>query len=93
MLRYLTRRLFLLLPALLILSILVFALLRLIPGDPAEVMLGEHATAEQIGQFRASRGLDQPIPIQYVPAWPASCAGTGGGARCGAAVHWDQLLG
>ena len=65
MLRYLTRRLFLLLPALLILSILVFALLRLIPGDPAEVMLGEHATAELSSQFRASRGLDQPIPIQY----------------------------
>jgi peptide/nickel transport system permease protein len=65
-LRYLTRRLFLLLPALLILSILVFALLRLIPGDPAEVMLGEHATAGQISQFRASRGLDQPIPIQYL---------------------------
>jgi len=64
-LRYLTRRLFLLLPALLILSILVFALLRLIPGDPAEVMLGEHATAELSSQFRASRGLDQPIPIQY----------------------------
>ena len=66
MLRYLTRRLFLLLPALLILSILVFALLRLIPGDPAEVMLGEHATAELSSQFRASRGLDQPIPVQYV---------------------------
>jgi peptide/nickel transport system permease protein len=65
-LRYLTRRLFLLLPALLILSILVFALLRLIPGDPAEVMLGEHATAELSSQFRASRGLDQPIPVQYV---------------------------
>jgi peptide/nickel transport system permease protein len=65
-LRYLTRRLFLLLPALLILSILVFALLRLIPGDPAEVMLGEHATADLVNQFRASRGLDQPIPIQYV---------------------------
>jgi peptide/nickel transport system permease protein len=64
-LRYLTRRLTLLLPALLILSILVFALLRLIPGDPAEVMLGEHATAELSSQFRASRGLDQPIPIQY----------------------------
>ena len=66
MLRYLARRLFLLLPALLILSVLVFALLRLIPGDPAEVMLGEHATAELSSQFRASRGLDQPIPVQYV---------------------------
>lgn len=93
MIRYSFRRLVLLVPTLFILSAVVFTLLRLIPGDPAQVMLGEHATAEQIGQFPASRGLDQPIPIQYVPAWPASCAGTGGGARCGAAVHRDQLLG
>ncbi len=65
MLRYVARRLSLLLPALFILSILVFVALRLIPGDPAEAMLGEHATAAQIAHFRASRGLDQPIPVQY----------------------------
>lgn len=66
MLRYLVRRLSLLLPALFILSILVFVALRLIPGDPAEVMLGEHATTEQVARFRVSRGLDQPLPVQYL---------------------------
>jgi peptide/nickel transport system permease protein len=66
MIRYLLRRLALLAPMLLILSLATFVLLRLMPGDPAQVMLGEHATAAQISRFRASRGFDQPIPIQYV---------------------------
>lgn len=66
MIRYLTRRLALLLPTLLGISLITFILLRLIPGDPAQIMLGEHATAEQITRFRADRGLDQPILIQYL---------------------------
>ena len=65
MIHYLLRRLALLPPTLLILSLATFVLLRLIPGDPAQVMLGEHATAAQVAQFRANRGLDQPLPIQY----------------------------
>jgi peptide/nickel transport system permease protein len=56
----------LLLPTLLGVSFITFALLRLIPGDPAQVMLGEHASAEQVARFRADRGLDDPIPIQYL---------------------------
>ncbi|MFC2036909.1 ABC transporter permease [Chloroflexota bacterium] len=66
MTRHIGRRLALLLPALLGLSVLTFALLRLIPGDPVQVMLGERATAEQIERFRAEQGLDQPLPIQYL---------------------------
>jgi peptide/nickel transport system permease protein len=66
MIRYLSRRVVLLLPALFALSLATFFLLRLIPGDPAQVMLGEHATAEQIARFRASSGLDQPLPVQYL---------------------------
>lgn len=56
----------LLLPTLLGLSLFTFALLRLIPGDPVQIMLGEHATAEQVARFRADRGLDQPLPVQYL---------------------------
>ena len=65
MIRYLFRRLALLPLALLALSLATFVLLRLVPGDPAQIMLGEHATAAQIAWFRVSRGLDQPLPIQY----------------------------
>jgi len=64
--RHIARRMTLLLPTLLGLSLFTFALLRLIPGDPVQIMLGEHTTAEQVARFRASRGLDQPLPVQYL---------------------------
>jgi peptide/nickel transport system permease protein len=64
--RHIARRITLLLPTLLGISLATFVMLRLIPGDPAQIMLGEHATAEQIARFRAYRGLDQPLPVQYL---------------------------
>jgi peptide/nickel transport system permease protein len=64
--RHTARRLALLLPTLLGISLATFALLRLIPGDPAQLMLGEHATAGQIAHFRTDRGLDQPLLTQYM---------------------------
>jgi peptide/nickel transport system permease protein len=64
--RHIVRRLVLLLPTLLGLSLFSFVLLRLIPGDPVQIMLGEHATLEQVQHFRAERGLDQPLPAQYL---------------------------
>jgi len=47
-------------------SLLVFAVTRLTPGDPARVMLGPRATEEQIAQLRTAYGLDQPLQVQYV---------------------------
>ncbi|MBN1887346.1 MAG: ABC transporter permease [Thermoflexales bacterium] len=64
--RHITRRLLLLLPTLLLVSFVTFTLLRLIPGDPAQVMLGERANAEQRAHFRAVNGLDRPVLVQYV---------------------------
>jgi peptide/nickel transport system permease protein len=64
--RYIARRLALLLPTLLGISLVAFIMLRLIPGDPSQVMLGEHTSAEEVARFRASRGLDQPLLVQYV---------------------------
>jgi peptide/nickel transport system permease protein len=64
--RYIVQRLLLLLPVLLGISIITFGMLRLIPGDPARIMLGEHATAEAIARFRQSMGLNDPIPVQYI---------------------------
>src|SRR5438093_2244879 len=65
MLRYIVRRLLLLIPILLGLSILVFAWIRALPGSPAESLLGEHATPEAVAQIRRQLGLDQPIYVQY----------------------------
>ena len=66
MARYVARRLMLLVPAWLIMGGLAFALIRLIPGDPATVLLGMEATPQAIAELRARMGLDRPLPIQFV---------------------------
>jgi peptide/nickel transport system permease protein len=66
MLGYLARRLLMTIPTLLLVAIAVFTLVRLIPGDPVQVMLGDSADPAQIAQMRAQLGLDQPIPLQFV---------------------------
>jgi peptide/nickel transport system permease protein len=63
--RYFIQRLLQLVVVLFILSIIIFTLVRLIPGDPAAVMLGLEATPEGIEQVRHEMGLDKPIFIQY----------------------------
>lgn len=65
MLKFLFRRLASTLPVLLIVSVLVFGMLRLTPGDPAAVLAGDAASTEQIAQIRANLGLDRSIPTQY----------------------------
>ncbi|NYI88914.1 peptide/nickel transport system permease protein [Amycolatopsis endophytica] len=59
------RRLLQAIPTLLVLSILVFAWLRLLPGGPATALLGDKATPEKIASLNSVLGLDQPIPVQY----------------------------
>jgi peptide/nickel transport system permease protein len=66
MLRFVVRRLIQVVPTLLLLSILLFAWLRSLPGGPAAALLGDKATPEKIAQLNTVLGLDQPIPIQYV---------------------------
>jgi peptide/nickel transport system permease protein len=65
MLRFVVRRLILLVPILIGLSILVFAWIRALPGSPAESLLGEHATPQAVQQIRHQYGLDRPIWDQY----------------------------
>lgn len=63
---YVARRLLLAVPVLFGVSILVFGVLRLAPGDPAAIMLGAQATKEDVVRLRRDLGLDQPLPVQYV---------------------------
>lgn len=72
MIRYIARRVVALLPILLGVSAAAFLLIHLIPGDPATVYLGEHATPESIARVQHEFGLDQPLPVQYgVYLWHA----------------------
>lgn len=65
MLAYIIRRIFILVPTLLGVSLIVFFMLRLTPGDPAELMLGERATEESLHQIREHLGLNEPLHVQY----------------------------
>jgi peptide/nickel transport system permease protein len=62
---FLVRRLATVVPTLFVVSMLVFGLQLLLPGDPATVMAGEERDEEVLAQIRARYGLDKPIPIQY----------------------------
>jgi peptide/nickel transport system permease protein len=66
MTRYITNRVLSTIPVLLIVSVLVFFMIHLVPGDPVQIMLGESgASAEQIARIRTQLGLDRPLPVQY----------------------------
>src|ERR671911_441763 len=66
MLRFVARRLLLLGPILLGLSLLLFLWLRSLPGGPASALLGERATPERVAQVERLYGLDEPIWVQYL---------------------------
>lgn len=66
MLRFLGRRLLLILPVLLGLSVITFAVSRIVPGDPVKLAAGPQARPEQITKLAEEFGLDRPLPEQYV---------------------------
>jgi len=66
MMTYLVRRLLLTIPVLLFVSMIVFALVNLVPGDPALIMLGEQATPEALTALRQEMGLHRPVAVRYL---------------------------
>jgi peptide/nickel transport system permease protein len=63
---YILRRLAMMVPVAFFASIILFALLKLTPGDPVQIMLGEQINKENYQALRHELGLDQPLPVQYV---------------------------
>lgn len=63
--RFIFKRILSIIPVLFIVSIVVFMLVHLVPGDPAAAMLGDMASPEDIAQLHARLGLDRPLPVQY----------------------------
>lgn len=67
MFQYILRRFLAAIPTVLLISILAFSMLHLIPGDPAEIFLGEHRSSpELLAKVRADMGLDRPLYAQYL---------------------------
>lgn len=65
MLKYIAKRILMLVPVMLGVSLLAFMLIHIIPGDPAVVMLGEKATPQALAELRQQLGLNDPLYIQY----------------------------
>ena len=62
---YVVRRLIQLVPIVLGVTVLVFFLIHLVPGDPARTILGNHATPQKVALLHHEWGLDKPLPVQY----------------------------
>ncbi len=66
MLRFLTQRVLIAVPTLLLVTLLVFMIVHLIPGDPAQILAGDMATPQAVAELRVQWGLDRPLPVQYL---------------------------
>jgi ABC-type dipeptide/oligopeptide/nickel transport system permease component len=66
MFAYVLRRILMLIPVLIGVTVVSFSLLHMVPGDPAEVLGGQEASKEDIERIRKEYGLDQPLPLQYI---------------------------
>ncbi|MHA1529790.1 MAG: ABC transporter permease [Alphaproteobacteria bacterium] len=66
MLRYILMRILATIPVMVVVAIFVFLMLRLAPGDPAAVIAGDYATAEDVARIREKLGLNESIPIQFL---------------------------
>lgn len=64
--KYIVKRLLSTIPILFIVSIIIFYIVHLAPGDPAKTILGDEASAEAVEQLREAMGLNDPIIVQYV---------------------------
>lgn len=78
MFSFLVRRLLVLVPTLLVVSFIVFAMGHLTPGDPAIILAGEKASDERLNQIRQLYGLDQPFLVQYGKFLQGAAKGTFG---------------
>ena len=70
--KYVLKRLLSLIPTIFIVSVVIFLLVHLTPGDPAAAMLGEDATAAEIAALQTQLGLDDPLVVQYF-RWVGNC--------------------
>lgn len=64
--KYIVKRLLALIPTLFVVSVVIFSIIHMTPGDPAAMILGDKADAADVAALRESMGLNDPIPVQYV---------------------------
>lgn len=92
MVNYIIKRLLALIPILIGVSLIVFLIVHLIPGDPAQTMLGERATAEAIASLRESMGLNDPLYVQFFRFFSRLLRGDLGRSIMSNSLVWEELL-
>lgn len=92
MLGFLLRRIALAIPTLLAVMTAVFVLARVVPGDPAQVILGDQATAEALAALRQRLGVDRPLPAQYVDFLSGILRGDLGTSMVTGKSVWAEVL-
>ncbi len=92
MLRFIVRRVLGAIPVLFGLSVILFLFLRLLPGDPATAILGQHATPQLIAQIHETLGLDQPLYHQYLSYLVRLLQGDFGASIVDSRPVWDTFL-
>ena len=92
MLRYIFKRLLQLIPLLLILSLIVFFMIRMIPGDPVKNMLGIDVPQEMVEVERERLGLNDPLPQQYIRFMTELFHGDLGTSIVTGKPVWDELM-
>ena len=85
MINYTIRRLLSAIPTLIIVAVMVFFLIRCVPGNPALTLLSDDATVEEIAAMEAKMGLDQPVPVQFVK-W----VGNAVRGDFGSSIYYDE---
>ncbi len=90
--RYIATRLLSAIPVLILVVVFVFALLRLAPGDPAQLIAGDQATPEQIRAIRVSLDLDKPVPVQFF-TWVGKLLRGDLGESVGKRVPVSEIIG
>ena len=82
MIRYIVRRLLATIPVVVLVTVMVFLLLHITPGDPVVILLGEEASPDAVAALRHSLELDRPLPVQYGTwLWRAAHGNLGGSLR------------
>jgi peptide/nickel transport system permease protein len=92
LLLFVLRRLLLAIPTLLGVTLVVFALIHMAPGDPIDILVPPEASPEVIAQIKATFGLDKPLYVQYVLWLGHALIGQFGLSVFNASPVWDQLV-
>ena len=91
MLRHILRRLLLAIPTLIVVITIIFVIVRVIPGDPAQAALGDQASKEAVDKLRAQMGLDKSLWAQYIEYMGNLLRGDLGKSLITRSSAWEQI--